>query len=352
MTDTVTGERRLVDAHTGSAEVPERRSGGRRRLLLAGSVVVVVAALAWVPLPLAELAPGPAVDVAPLVTLGGPTHAVNGRLLLTTVAVSHPSAARALVAWLSAHHEVVTQVDVVPSGVTEQDWEAALRRQFDDSARIAAAVGLSAAGYPAAVTGGGARIVEIARGGPADGTLEAGDVVTAVDGRPVHVAADLGAALAGVADGHTVTLTVARTGRTLEVPVTARYLEDLGRPGLGVALDSVAPVVTLPFPVSVNNDRIGGPSAGLMLALTVYDLATDHDLARGRAVAGTGTLDGASTVGPIGGIADKVVGARKAGATVFLAPAAQAAEARAAAGPGMTVIGVTTFADAVDALTR
>ena len=353
MTDTVAGERPVTGAaDTGPAGAPARRSGGRRRLLLAGSVAVVVAALAWVPLPLAELAPGPAVDVSPLVSLGAPTHGINGRLLLTTVSVSHPSAARALVAWLSAHHEVVSQVDIVPSGVSERQYEAALLQQFDDSARIAAAVGLSAAGYPSAVTGGGARIIEVARGGPADGILAAGDVVTAIDGRPVHTAADLGSALGGAVDGRTITLTVDRSGRTLALPVTPRYLEDLGRPGLGVALDSVAPVVTLPFPVSVNSDHIGGPSAGLMMALTVYDLATDRDLARGRTVAGTGTLDGAGTVGPIGGIADKVVGARTAGATVFLAPAAQAAEARSAAGPGMTVIGVTTFADAVAALTR
>jgi PDZ domain-containing protein len=118
----------------------------------------------------------------------------------------------------------------------------------------------------------------------------------------------------------------------------------------GGLLRALAPRITLPFPVTIAGGEIGGPSAGLMMALSVYDLVGPVDLVRGRTIAGTGTTDLAGGVGPIGGIAEKVVGAEKAGSTVFLAPASQVAAARAAASPKLQVIPVRTFEDAVAAL--
>ena len=129
-----------------------------------------------------------------------------------------------------------------------------------------------------------------------------------------------------------------------------RRVSSIGRPALGVALQSVDPKIDLPFAVKVNQGDIGGPSAGLMLALSVYDLASATDLARGRVIAGTGTIDLDGRVGEIGGIAEKVVGARRAGAVLFLAPATQAGDARKAAGGRIRVVAVKTFQDAVDAL--
>jgi PDZ domain-containing protein len=117
-----------------------------------------------------------------------------------------------------------------------------------------------------------------------------------------------------------------------------------------VALETVGLEVKVPFPIEIEQGPIGGPSAGLMLALTVLDLADPADLARGRTIAGTGTIDLGGNVGRVGGVRQKVEAARKAGATIFLAPRAEAAEARAEAGDDMDVIAVRTIDDAVTAL--
>jgi PDZ domain-containing protein len=113
---------------------------------------------------------------------------------------------------------------------------------------------------------------------------------------------------------------------------------------------SVAPRIDLPFTVNVDISDVGGPSAGLMIALSAYDLAVPADVVRGRVVAGTGTIDVHGNVGAVGGVTEKVSAAERDDATVFLAPTAEAGEARAAAGRRLEVIEVRTFADAVHAL--
>jgi PDZ domain-containing protein len=321
----------------------------RKAILLSGLAILIAAALV-VPLPVVELSPGPAVDVPPLVRVDRPTRAVKGRLLLLTVEVSQPSAAGLLRALVTPHHELVPGQEVIPPGVDPRTFERAERRVFDESARQAAAVALQAAGLPVRVTGGGVDVAAVIPGGPSDGVLEAGDVITAVDGRATHLVADVAADSAQVPAGQSVTLEVKRHHTLRKLVVTLEPVGSLGRAGLGVAIRTLDPKIALPFPVRVDAGDIGGPSAGLMMALSGYDLVGPTDLTRGRVVAGTGTIDVAGNVGPIGGIAEKVVAAQRAGATVFLAPASQAAAARAAAAPGLRVVPIRTFADAVTAL--
>jgi PDZ domain-containing protein len=239
--------------------------------------------------------------------------------------------------------------EVIPPGIDPRRYDRGERTVFADSAQAAAAVALRAAGFAVDLSGGGLEVEAVARGGPSEGRLRVGDVITAVDGRPLRRAADLAARSAADRPGETIALEVQRqhTTRTVPVPVG---LVGQGRVGLGIVIRALDPKITLPFPVSITAGNIGGPSAGLMMALSVYDLVGPVDLARGRIIAGTGTIDVDGDVGPIGGIAEKVAGAERAGATVFLAPASQVVAARAAASPKLHVIPVRTFEDAVAAL--
>ena len=313
-----------------------------RKLIVTGSLLVVVLALVLVPLPLVELSPGPALDVPSQIDFGGPSHPVKGRLLLTTVTLERPSAIRALEAELTPHHELLPEQAVIPAGVNEQDYLAAQKQVFDESLQVAAAVGLRAAGYPVSVSGGGVEVAAVIKGSPADGKLQVGDVIQAINGRPVQLASDLQAATETASAGQTVTLTVLRGSQQLQIQVTLQRVSQIGRPGLGVALRTLAPKISLPFSVKVRNQSIGGPSAGLMMALSVYSLASGEDLSRGRVVAGTGTIDINGTVGPVGGVAEKVVGAEQQGATIFLVPSSEAADARKGASRAR-VVPVDTF---------
>jgi len=238
-----------------------------RRLLLGASIGIVAIALVAVPLNFVELNPGPALDVPSQIEFGGPAHPVTGKLLLTTVTITQPSAVGALDALVTPHHELLWQTQVIPPGVNEQEYLASQLQVFQESAQAAAAVGLRAAGFPVSVSGGGVQVVGVISGSPAGGILKVGDVITAFDGHPVQLASDLQAATEKAVDGQTVTLTVVRGDQQLQIPIRLRRLSETGRPGLGVALRTIAPKVQLPFPVKVKNQDIGGPSAGLMMSL-------------------------------------------------------------------------------------
>lgn len=109
-------------------------------------------------------------------------------------------------------------------------------------------------------------------------------------------------------------------------------------------------VDAFPFQVEIASGDVGGPSAGLMFALGLYDQLTPSDLTQGRTIAGTGTIDPQGGVGPIGGIEDKVLAAERVGATVFLVPKDNMAELQSIDTGAMRLVSVATFQDAVDAL--
>ncbi|MDP9071589.1 MAG: PDZ domain-containing protein [Actinomycetota bacterium] len=324
-----------------------------RRPFLVSGAAVIVAALLVVPMPLVVLSPGAALSVPARIELVGQAEdQVSGDLLLTTVRVSEPSAVETVVAWLDGRRSVVARQQVIPPGVDADEYVEAQRQLYRESAQLAAAVGLRAAGFPAEVTGAGARVAGVIEGSPAEGRLREGDVITAINDWPVLTAADVAAVTARATSGDLVRVRVQRGDEARELRIVVDEVSRLGRPGLGVALRTVAAAVRLPFPVEVAPERIGGESAGLMTALAVYDLVDPGDLARGRRVAGTGTIDGRGRVGPVGGVAEKVAAAERADAVLFLVPRAEADLAKRAAGPRLRVVPVDTFDDALAALRR
>ena len=144
-----------------------------------------------------------------------------------------------------------------------------------------------------------------------------------------------------------------RGGRAREFKITPRPVP--GGPArrvIGVQVSTLNATVDLPVPVDVDSGQIGGPSAGLMIALTVFDKIDPVDLADGRRIAGTGTIGFDGEIGPIGGIQQKVVAAHRERVDVFLAPDEQLVEARSGLpeDSAMEVMGVGTFDEALSAL--
>lgn len=323
-----------------------------RRLAYALSAVVLVGGATIVPLPLVELAPGASTSVAPLVTVEAEdTTPIRGSFELLTVAVRTPSLMGAVGAWWSPSRELDRRERVIPPGVDEQEYFRLQRQQFERSFRIAVAVGLRAAGRPVDVTTR-PMVFSVLRGGPSDGILSAGDIVLEVDGTPVSDADQLVTALRDVAPGDRVQLTVDRDDEPRSVTVTAQRIAGLDRPaGIGIAVETIANDVALPFDVELDErSGIGGPSAGLLFALTVYDLVSEDDLAAGRVVAASGTIDVDGRVGPVGGIVEKVAAAEAAGADLLLVPESQAPAARGVITGDLQVVGVSTFDEALEAL--
>jgi PDZ domain-containing protein len=333
----------------------------KRRLLYASMAAIVASALFIVPTPLFVLAPAPARPVhlppggsqgtKPAIAVEGATDEITGQLLLTTVSVAEATAVDGLLAAIDPYADVAFRQAVIPPQVDQREFFESQRSIFQESVKVAAAAGLRAAGREVVIDGDGARIVRVIPDAPAEEKLQQGDVVTALDGRQVQLASQLADRTAEAEQGERLTLAVQRDGQQVEVEVEVGQLPGLDQVGLGVLVETVDQRIELPADVEVTNvSSIGGPSAGLMLALTVYDLFDPGDLTRGRIIAGTGTIRPSGSVGEIGGIEEKVRGALLSDAEIFLAPAGQLEAARSAAPSELKVIGVKNLGEAIQAL--
>ncbi|MPZ71716.1 MAG: PDZ domain-containing protein [Nitriliruptorales bacterium] len=316
------------------------------------SMMILVAAAFLVPLPAYVEQPGRVVPLAACTAVDDPRSTpVNGDYLLTTINVLQATVADAVTAAFDGDASLTPRRDVIPPGLDAGVYFHEQRQLFQSTAQIAAAVGLDAAGKPASVSGDGALLLHVAPGSPAAESLAQGDVIVRVDGRPIGTEVELRHVIQSTPAGEPLTIEVQREGRTVTVEVAATEVE--GTPQIGVVPQTLNQRVTLPLEVDVLSGPIGGPSAGLMVALAVYDkVLPDVDLAAGRVVAGTGTIDATGRVGTISGVGHKVIAAHRRGAEVFFAPVATVEAARAALPDGsqLQIVPVESFNDARRAL--
>ncbi len=325
-------------------------------LAAGGLLVVLIAVSALLPAPYVVEGPGPTEDTlgsyrgVPVLRISHRTYPTDGELRLTTVV--YTSANRrldvwsALRGWLDPQRAVVPRQLVYPEGTTQrqQDEEnAQLMSRSQESAKVAA---LRRAGFavPEVVV-----VEAVQKGAPALGRLEAGDQLLAVDGKAVRTPAAVGSAVRSHAPGEQVVFEVRRDGRrrTVRVPTQSREVAGSRRTVVGIT-----PAIGYDFPFDVEvtlGENIGGPSAGLLFALGIYDKLTPGPLADGRVLAGTGEIDSNGRVGVIGGIQQKVIAARDSGASVFLAPADNCRDL-GAGDHGIQIVTVRTLDDAVHAL--
>jgi PDZ domain-containing protein len=226
------------------------------------------------------------------------------------------------------------------------------RAAIQESKKVAGYVALRALGKPVRLTGGGVRIGTVTFRAARQAGVRPGQVITAVDGRPVHTLEDLQTILARHGPGQVVAVEVRRRGgtRVLHVPLHADPAVP-GRPLIGVTVSQVPYHIRLPLAVTIDTGNLGGPSAGLAFALQIYDALEHGKLTRQRRVAVTGTIALNGGVGPIGGMRQKAISARDAKADILLVPPQNAAEARRYAG-GVPVVAVSSFRQALDALRR
>ncbi|HET7901974.1 MAG TPA: S16 family serine protease [Candidatus Nanopelagicales bacterium] len=323
-----------------------------------GGVLLVVGVL--VPLPYVELSPGPTyntlgeADGKPIIAIEDTTtYPTSGNLDLTTVnergGPGHPVyLGRVIVGWADPSVRVVPREAFYPDDLDPEDVAAQNTQMFSDSESDAIAAALHYLHRPVITL---TIVSQVMGGGPSDGKLSAGDVLLAIDGVVVREPTTVTDELKKVAPGSTVVVKVRPQagGAPRDVSiVTGHAPGDPNRAYLGIG---VGTTYKAPFPISVQLGGVGGPSAGTMLSLGIVDKLTPGELNGGRFVAGTGTITPDGEVGPIGGIEQKMIGARRAGATLFLAPESNCSDVTAGGVPdGLTVAKVSTLAGAVSAI--
>lgn len=325
----------------------------RRTLTLLLSTVLAVAltvAALVARVPYVVYAAGPTFDTlgtageAPVIDIKGrEVFPTDGQLDLTTVEVrSDQTLSQAMYNWFRRDRAVVPRELVFPPGQSRDQVDAENERAMVVSKNAATTAALTELGVPVTVS-----VAGTADGSAAAGRLQSGDVLTAVDGAAVTSPEQLRDAVSDRAVGAPVQIGYRRDGTAGKVDLTTQDAGD-GRPRAIIGVETA--VTDFPFEVDIALEDVGGPSAGLMFALGIVDKLGRDSVTGGRYIAGTGTIDADGRVGPIGGIQQKLIGARDKGAVAFLVPAANCADAAASIPAGLQLLKVTTLDDALSGL--
>jgi PDZ domain-containing protein len=308
-------------------------------------VATVFVAAAWIRLPYYAIGPGPARTVTPQIRYDGrPRYDPTGALEMTTVSYHQVTPLQAIAVWLQPDWALISQTELYPTGNVALENQRSISEMDQSKIDATWVVLRRLTSYPKD-HGKGALVESTVPDCSADGRLFPGDVVTAIDGHPVRDTADVRRILHDAKEGQPLSFRLDVDGKVERATFARKPCGPHKKLLVGFrSLDA------FPFPISIDSGEVGGPSAGLMWALGLYELLTPGDLTGGRTIAGTGTIDLSGHVGPIGGIRDKVVAAEHAGATIFLAPADDMADLNGMDTGAMKVISVATFADALQAL--
>ncbi|AMB58015.1 YlbL family protein [Microterricola viridarii] len=323
-----------------------------------GVAVVSGLVLGLVPAPYVIEQPGPVFDTLgtaehdgverPLISIPDePTYPTEGELNLLTVSVvgnpeSRPNWFEVLGAWASPQKAVLPIDLVFPPNVTTTERDQANQAAMVNSQQDAIAAALLNLGYDVGRT---LEVNALTTNSPAEGVLEPGDVIVSVNGDTSSDLTDLRAAVKANGTEKPATLEIIRAGQTQTVEVTPTMSGDAVVLGVAIATN-----YTFPIDVQIQLDNVGGPSAGMMFALGIIDKLTPGPLTAGTDWAGTGTIDDTGTVGPIGGIRQKMFGALDAGSKWFLAPESNCGEVVGHIPDGLTVFSVETLDQALTAI--
>ncbi|MFS4105025.1 PDZ domain-containing protein [Streptomyces sp. SID8381] len=345
----------------------------RRTATMLASTLMLIALLCagvFLPVPYSEMSPGPTVNTLgehggePVLQISGHrTYPTDGHLNMTTVRVTSAdyrmNLAEAVYGWLAHDDKIVPHDTLYPDGKTEQQSTQENAEEFSQSQESAKVAALKELGIPVKSW---VIVSTVVKDSPAQGNLHAGDVIKAVDGTAVKQPADVAKLVTAHKPGQKVVFTIvpakdqaaaAKQNKdatvTKDVTLTTAESHDTGAKRAVVGI-SAGTDHTFPFTIDIKLADVGGPSAGLMFALGIYDKLTPGSLTGGKFVAGTGTIDDDGKVGPIGGIEMKTVGARDKGAQYFLTPADNCAAAASDTPSGLTLVKVKTIGDALGAL--
>ncbi len=297
------------------------------------------------------LVPDKAHPLAALVTVpGGHEQTDGGGIYYVDVLEKKASVLERLFPGLREGSTLVRHEDVTPPGVTDQQRIEADMRAMTLSQQIASAVALRALGYKVNITLDGVPVAEVNGKSDAAGKLKQGDVILSVDGKRVYTTPQLRQAVGSHRVGDILRLAFRRDGARREVSVRATRDKDTRRPVIGIIAEAAPALsIKLPLKIDFNLRNVGGPSAGLAFALQIME-ERGRDVDHGHRVAATGVIGPDGSVGPIGGVKQKTIGARKAHVDVFLVPAGDNYREARKYAHGLRIIPVKSFQQALRAL--
>lgn len=333
----------------------------RRRLLLgiSGTLAVVVIVLGLlIPLPYYILSPGTSRPTETLISVtGAETFENSGEVDFLTVSLRKATPVELFAAWVNPDLDVTPEEKILGKQTVDENRELNIRLMADskDAAQYQA---LNRLGYAIESKGTGAVVASVVDGGPSAGLLVPGDVITRINDQEISYSQQLISVVSASAPGATLSLSVepfdelisgARPARDVQVVLGTRT-GDPSKGFLGVSTFTRDLSFNFPVQVSIDSGRVGGPSAGLAFTLGILDVMTPGSLTGGLRISSTGTMSLDGSVGPVGGVHQKVMASRRAGIDLMFVPASEIEEARRFAGD-LRVEPVETLDQALEILT-
>jgi len=330
-----------------------------RNLLL---ITIILLAISFYYLPYYVSKPGMAKQLEPIIEVED-GYDEKGSFMLTTVRMGRANIYSYLMAKFSEYQEIYTLDEIKGEDETDEEYNVRQLYLMDSSKLAAIEVAYKKADIPVDVRYKGVYVLNVVPEMPADGKMQPADRIFKVDGNEFTSSTEFMNHVSSKKAGETIDLIFDRNNEINEVRVKVALFKDeesKGKVGIGIGLVDDRELIVSPN-VAVNTNEIGGPSAGFMFSLEIYNQLTREDLTKGYEIAGTGTISPEGTVGRIGGIEQKIVAADRAGAEIFLAPnendeknSNYQAAVRTAKdiGTDMKIIPISTFEEAIDYLEK
>jgi Lon-like protease len=287
------------------------------RILIIMTILIIGSSFYYLPYYVTK--PGSAKDLDPIIEVEDGFED-EGKLMLTTVRMGKANIYTYFIASLRKYEHIYPVEEIRRSEETDEEYNVRQLHLMESSKLNAIEVAFEHANKPYSFQYNGVYVLNVYPGMPADDALDPGDMISAIDGNEFSSSQEFIDYISTKSVGDTVEITFTRDGEVQEKEVAlAEFSASEGKVGLGIGLVDDKEIITTPK-VTMNTEKIGGPSAGLMFSLQLYNELVERDITHGMKVAGTGTISSNGTVGRIGGIEQKVIAADKAGAEVFFAP--------------------------------
>ena len=240
---------------------------------------------------------------------------------------------------------------ILPKGVTPQELSEISMQNMKTSENVAIAVALDSLDYEIETQGDGVLVVGILDNSPVAGKLLKEDLITSINNEEIKSTTEFIALLRTYEIGDIVSIGIIREG--IKKSIETKLIEHIdyeNEPMVGFLASTPNQRFVFPISIDIDTGNVGGPSAGLMMALNVYNSLIENDITNGIKVAGTGTIEIDGSVGPVGGVKQKVIAAKNAGASLILVPTANFNDIKSYIDDDTNIVPVDTFKQALEVI--
>jgi PDZ domain-containing protein len=285
------------------------------------------------------------------------TFDFEGNLFQLTVRRDEANALIYVWSLLNDSYDLYPKEVILPDGVTPKELSEISIQNMRASENVAIAVALKYLGYEIDTKGDGVLVVGLLDNSPVKDKLKKSDLLNSINNIEIFSATEFISTLRTYSIGETVSIGLLRevegVKEQMYIETTLiEHVEYQGEPMVGFLATTVNERFDFPFEIDIKTGNVGGPSAGLMMALNVYNNLIPEDITNSMIVAGTGTIEIDGSVGPVGGIKQKIIAAKRAGAELILVPDANFEEASQFETDKTAIVAVDSFDEALSVISQ